>query len=257
MQKLHIAAMASTVFVSPIVLAGTSPSGFITNPHAEAVTSRSLFIDNNHPVIRSRGAELSEASFSGGGGSSSSPDRWRVENGYYVDSFHDDDALFHRARGKIELYQLGDAQRIQGLANNELLASATVTGPVEYVFTTTITFDSAVFQGDVDATFFYSTSMTSFGGPPSIIGDSGLIDLTLTSDSITYTSTGTLNPDGGETRFTISTDASLSLIIDAAGESGTADYTMITTATFRAVPAPGTAMVFLFGAGLGIKRRRT
>lgn len=257
MQKLHFAALASTVLVSPIVLAGTSPSGFITNPNTEVVTSRSLFIDNTHPISRSRAAELDEPSISGGGGSSSSADRWRVENGYYVDSFYNDDALFHRAQGEVELNYLGDAQRIQGFVNNELSASATVTGPVEYVFTTTITFDSVVFQGDVDATFFFSTKLTTFGGPPTIVQDSGLIDLTTSSDSITFTSIGMLNPNGGDTQFQISTDASLSIVIDAAGESGAADYTMITTASFRTVPAPGAALVFLFGAGLGLNRRRT
>lgn len=250
-------ALSLSAALSTSVLAGTSPSGFVTNPRAELASTRSLFIDNGFVITDSKAAELEDASWSGGRGASIHPDFWSIENGYYIDNFFENDALFYRSRGEVELNQLNDSQRLQGFVSNELLASATVTGPVEYEFTTTITFDRVMFHGEVDAMFHYSTRMTSFGSRPIIIQDSELIDLTTTPDTITFTATGLLNEDGGDTRVSFTNNSWLSLVIDAQDESAIAEYTMTTTAAFRAVPTPGTAMAFFLCAAFGITRCRT
>lgn len=254
------ASVCFAALLAPAAHAGISPGGLVSDAHVTMARSRAIMINNNSPITRTRGAELESFGQSGGSGHTNSPGFWYMGDSFWATNYHENDVFEHRATGLLELSDLRDNDRMQGLATQSMMSNAEIVGPAAYDLTISLVFDQAHFVGEVDATFQYNAFIAIFGGgPPSIISESDLIDITKTSDGFLFTTSGILNENGGSASVSMNLDTTLSSIIDASGELSEVGYVMTTTFALRAIPAPSAALALTLGLGLGLgttRRRR-
>jgi hypothetical protein len=173
-----------------------------------------------------------------------------------MDFFFTTDSMVHGRSGRIELLDLGEASRVQGVANQSMQAFGRILTPVTYTISVLIVPTLAEYTGDVDASISYNF-LVNIPGSQGTIRGSGVMDLTDSSAPREFVFSGEFYPSTTPGIFTVSADSVLSAVIDGPGESIMAAYTMSMRLEFYQIPAPsviGTlGMVGLFT----LRRRRT